>query len=54
VNADADMNLLGSSFPSVMSFELALNLLRALHSMDHGREVYEEGIPHGFDDCVVV
>jgi hypothetical protein len=54
VNADADMNLLGIVFLGVMGFELRLNTLGALHGVDDGGEVYQEGIPDGLDDNTVM
>ena len=54
VNADADVNLLGCLFLGVVSAELGLNLLGALHGMDDGGKVHQEGIADGFDDRAVM
>ena len=53
MNPDTDMNLFGWLFVRVVSFELALNLLGALHGMNDGRKIDQEGIPDGFDDCAM-
>ena len=50
VDADADVDLFRFLFLGVVGAELRLNLLGALHGVDHGREVDQEGIAHGFDD----
>ena len=54
VNADADMNLLGFVFLGVVRPQLRLNLLGALHGMDHRGKVHQEGITDGFDDVAVM
>ena len=50
VDADADVNLFASLFLGVVGSELGLNLLRALHGVDDGGKVHQEGITHGLDD----
>src|SRR5215813_292397 len=50
MDTDADMNLFGFFFLSVVGLELSLNLLGALYSVDDGGEVHQKGIPHSFDD----
>ena len=54
VDADADVNLFGAFLLGVVSAELGLNLLRALHGVDDGREVHQKGIADGFDDRAVM
>ena len=54
MNADADMDLFGSFFSDVVSLELALNLLRALHGVDDRGKVYQEGITNSLDDRAVM
>jgi hypothetical protein len=44
VNTDSHVNLLESFFLGVMGFELGLNRLRALHSVDDGEEINQEGV----------
>ena len=45
MDADADVNLLGFLFLSVMGTKLRLNLLGALHGVDDGREVHRKASP---------
>ena len=54
MNADADVNLFSLGFLGVVRPQLRLNLLGALHSMDHGGKVYQECVTDGFDDCAVM
>ena len=54
MNADADVNLFGFLFLGVVRPQLGLNLLGALHGVDDGRKVHQEGITDGFDDLAVM
>src|SRR6266850_5942409 len=54
MNADADVDLLSFILLRVMSTKLGLNVLRALHGMDYGGEVHQEGIADSFDDRAVM
>ena len=54
MDADADVNLLGFLLLGVVRPELGLNLLGALHGMDDGGKVHQEGITNGFDDMAVM
>jgi hypothetical protein len=54
MNADADVDLLGWLLPSIVLTKLRLNILRALHGVNNGGEVHEEGIPNGLDDRAVM
>ena len=50
MNADADVNLFGGLFLGVVGPQLRLNLLGALHGVNDGGKVHQEGVAHGFDD----
>ena len=54
MDADADVNLFGWLFLGVVSPELGLNLLGALHGVDDGGKVHQKGIADGLDDRAVM
>jgi len=54
MNANTDVNLGMRFCLSVMSPQSRLNLLSALHGVNHRREVYQEGIPDRLDDRAVM
>src|SRR5262245_442781 len=54
MNTDTDVNLVGRLLGSVVSPELSVNLLGALHGMNHRGEVYQKGIANGLDNRAVM
>jgi len=54
VDADAHVDLLGCLFLGVVSTELGMNVLGALHGVDYGGEVHQEGITDGLNDVAVI
>jgi hypothetical protein len=54
VDADAQVQLLAGLFLSVVGFELLLDRLGALDSVDHGGEVHQKGVADGFDDVAMM
>src|SRR5262245_3657323 len=50
MNADAEVNLFSWVLLSIVSTELCLNVLGALHGVNNGGKIYQEGIAHGLDD----
>src|SRR6059036_2247510 len=54
MNAYADVNLLSWFFVCIISPELGLNLLRALHSVDDGRKIDQKRVTDSFDDLAVM
>src|SRR6266545_3195136 len=54
MNANADVNLLVLLLLGVVSTELRLDVLGALHSVNHGGEVHQKGIADSLDDRAVM
>jgi len=54
MDPDADVNLLSRLFVCIVGAELGVNLLGALHSVDHGGRVHQKGIANRLDDRAVM
>src|SRR5438445_6739988 len=54
MNANTDVDLLGTVLFCVVSTELGLNMLCALHGVDHGGKLYQEAIPRRLNDLATM
>src|SRR5262245_1818380 len=54
MNTNAHVNLFARLLLCVVGTELSLNLLRTLHGVDDGGEVYQEGVAHNLNDRAVM
>src|SRR5262245_53636822 len=54
MDADTDVDLFGRLFVCIVGAKSSLNLLSALHGLDHGGKLHEEAIPGGLSEVTVV